>query len=698
MKKVLLIVMMLVLTLTLIACGNTGTEAPESSDNVQSSNTESTGSDTSATPSSTNGDPEDNLPEGERVTGDDFVAVKNDATWTASPVTGDYAYFTTGVNISSSVARDYAGYTRRYFDAEGNSIKESAVRKMGICGASVKKDDTAKTVDVTVHESEVKVQADYKYVRAKAGAYLMFKFTTNVPGSYAVTVSSQEGTSNRAEYLQTGISVTGKDGTYTGIAKCTVPYRSGKTYYINICSNIGNNSPYETASNVVGTNYPVYVSIPVEITPAKYDSQYSLMFQGDWELVKDKEYLPNLIDLFYNTYPRLYARFGTGTEPKQITFVADKTYDGVAYCQGTRVVVATDYANSRPDDLGFFSHEITHSVQQYSRLNYGGDAWWTENMANYGGFRYFHWGYSTKFVQIYSMSDTSLQDWGYQAYGNNKVFFAYMDARYPTTIDENGKKKLGLIDSINKLIKTATTDLNDNPRTVGSPFNNVVKEITGYETMEALRLHYVEELKKGTWAFVGFRDYTDNFLTENIPGVPNPKYPMLEPVTKGDKTNELLSAPVTEGTNLALNAKVLEYSGQTRAAESIEKAFDGSLSTKWAARKNTDDHKYELGGYQHGFIIDLGEVKTFNTYTMIHAGIKENSTYNAKSWEILVSVDGENWVSVDYQPDVAKDASTQVSVNIGEQSARYVQLRYYACDRNNVGTARLYEFMLFNQQ
>ena len=165
------------------------------------------------------------------------------------------------------------------------------------------------------------------------------------------------------------------------------------------------------------------------VSPSKYD----ILFTGDWKDVTVDGYLEELTKLFYNSYPRLYQRWGNGTEPTTITFKADNNYDGVAYCQGTTVCVSTAYANSHPTDIGFFSHEITHSVQQYSgKLNYGDDvAWWTENMANYGGFRYFHWS-NPKYVQIYEATDTSLQDWGYQQYGNNKWFFAYMDSKYPT--------------------------------------------------------------------------------------------------------------------------------------------------------------------------------------------------------------------------------------------------------------------------
>ena len=79
-------------------------------------------------------------------------------------------------------------------------------------------------------------------------------------------------------------------------------------------------------------------------------------------------------------------------------------------------------------------------------------------MANYGGFRYFHWS-NPKYVQIYEATDTSLQDWGYQQYRNNKWFFAYMDSKYPTRKNADGTLKLGLIDSINKLIITTVVAL-----------------------------------------------------------------------------------------------------------------------------------------------------------------------------------------------------------------------------------------------
>ena len=282
-------------------------------------------------------------------------------------------------------------------------------------------------------------------------------------------------------------------------------------------------------------------------------------------------------------------------------------------------------------------------------------------------------------------------DWTYEYTSN---FHTEEDLRI-TTENADGTLKYGLIDSINRMIKDSTVMLDDDPKQVGSPFNNKVKEVTGYETVEAIRLKYVEDLNNGVWEFVGFRDYVDNFLTEDIEGVPNPTYPMREDVPKGDKTNTALATPVTEGTNLAKGATVIDFSGQTSDQYGIDKAFDGDLTTKWMVKKGASgDQKYELGGYQHSVTIDLGAEKTFNTYTLVNAGVKENKIFNTKEWEVLISSDGKTWTSVDYQKDMNVDT---VSFNVGEQTARYVMLRVYAADNNNIGTIRLYDFMLFDQ-
>ena len=419
------------------------------------------------------------------------------------------------------------------------------------------------------------------------------------------------------------------------------------------------------------------------------ENEYDAIFTGDWDQVTATNYKKNLKDLFYQVYPRQYTRWGTGSEPKRMFIVADKSYDGVAYTMGNSIVISVDWMNSNPVGIGYFSHELTHAVQQYGNVTSSGPAWWVENMANYGGFRYYHWATEDN-VQVYKASDTSLQDWGYQAYGNNKWFFAYMDAKYPTTKSSDGTVKLGLIDSINNMLKTNKgTKYDDNPKDTSTPWSKLVYQITGYNCIESLRLKYVEELKNGTWAFTGFRDYQDNWITEGIAGVDNPTYPMIGSKTHGSKTAAKLNTAVTSGTNLCSGASILHTSGQTNVSEAAEKLIDGNLDTKWCSRSSSET---TFNGVMHSVKIDLGRKKTFNTYTIYNTQSKENFA-NASEWEILVSEDGKKWTSVDYQNNNNNSVS---SYNIGTQTARYVQIKIFN-PGDSAGTIRLYEFQLYNR-
>lgn len=424
------------------------------------------------------------------------------------------------------------------------------------------------------------------------------------------------------------------------------------------------------------------------------DSEYKALFVGDWDAVTASGYQQALHDAFYEVYPRQYTRWGIGTEPKKIFVTADKGYDGVAYTAGSSIVISVEWMNNNPTGIGYFTHELTHAAQQYGNITSSGPAWWVENMANYGGFRYFHWA-SPETAQVYYASDTSLQDWGYEAYGNNKWFFAYMDSRYPTTKDANGNVTYGLIDALNHLLKdNKGTTYDDNPYDTTTPWNQTVKRITGYDCIESLRLHYVDELNNGTWNFTGFKDYADNWITEDIPGVPNIDYPEYKGKIHGNTTHSKLSSAITSGTNLMSGASVISTSGQTKASEAASMFIDGDLSTKWCATSGSvDNAEYSLEGAQHFIKIDLGSTKTFNTYTLYNTTSKEGYG-NTTEWEILISNDGENWTSLDYQSGKNDSIS---SYDVGSQSARYIVFKVFNADNGGVGTVRLYELQLYNR-
>lgn len=570
-----------------------------------------------------------------------------------------------------------------YRKTDGNTVKG-----LKCVGAKFKVDTKSGFLLVYYQQVDFKMQSDYSSVEGGTGSFMRISFHTTIPMTMKVNISSTKGDTGDGEIRHNNIvPAKAADGSFVGWAKMTIPYvEKPGDYYINFVDNDGKQC---------------YQSIPIKITEQadERNPDFHLQYSGDWDAITAEGYWDSLTNLFYNTYPRLYQRWANGTEPKIITFVADPTYDGVAYAMGQMVVVSADYANANPSDIGFFSHEITHSVQQFN-FWYGEGAWFTENMANYGGFRYHHWS-DGKYVQLYQdANQNDLYNWNWGAYGDgSKWFFAYLDYKWPTTLDENGEKVRGLLDTLvyeikNGRLNGANSNKDDDAKNVNNMFNKIVKEVTGFDCMEDIRKQYEQEFRSGEWDFVGFGNYVDNFLTEDVPYVNNPNYPMVTEKYTGDKTASLLETPVTEGENLMAGATVPKKSGQMNASEGADKLIDGDLTTKWCSTSGSaKDKTYSLDGTRQWIMFDLGETKTFNTYTIYNTKTKEAGFPNMTEWTLAISDDGVNWTIVDYQVDCNENIA---SFNIGTQSARYLLLRGYTVD-NNIGTVRLYEFQLYNQ-
>ena len=403
-----------------------------------------------------------------------------------------------------------------------------------------------------------------------------------------------------------------------------------------------------------------------------------------------------------------------GDEPLVLEVVADENSKEIAYNAGTRVVVQVGYANSSPADVGLFAHEFTHAIQAGYAIEYG-NGWFTEAMADYGRFRFFHWGYSVNYVKDYSMSSNDIRDFRrdksdptsqWYGYAQHNVFMAYLDWKWPTT-DKNGDGKItpdehGLIDHIvyeaKKRQKNGEGNVSDYPYTEGSVFNNWVKDIAAktdpsLTTMEKVRLYFIKELDEGTFVFNGFRDYQDNFLIENVYDIPNLIYPMKEKRVPTATSNPVLAIAMTTGTNLCSGAKIYSLTTEGSAKYLSTNLIDGNVETRYQASINKG--LYNLCGLQNEIVIDLGEAKTFDTYTLVGAGDQQQKSFNMKAWEILVSNDGSTFTAVDYQKD---NTATTVSVTFAPQTARYVKISLYQADQNGGGTARLYEFMLFDSK
>ena len=581
-------------------------------------------------------------------------------------------------------SNDIVYYRVNYEDQEEPFKKSNrnSTNQTKALGAKIVENKKLGKLMVYYQPIDLRMSVDYSEVTGGTGSFLRISFHTNLPATYKVNISkSKSDTGDGIIVHKNVVPAKSADGSYVGWGKMTIPYNAEGQYYINF---------------VCGTRCLGYVPITINKVADPRNPEFHLQYTGDWDSITAEGYWDSLTDLFYNTYPRLYTRWSKGGEPKTITFTADPTYDGVAYAMGTQVVVSSDYANANPSDIGFFSHEITHSVQQFN-FSYGDGHWFTENMANFGGFRYHHWA-NSKYIQLYQdANQNDLYNWNWGAYGDgSKWFFTYLDYNWPTTLDENGNKVRGLIDTLVYEIKGGKLmGGTDNPTDVNTPFNKIVKQITGYDCIEDVRKKYEADFKSGAWEFNGFGDYVDNFLTEDIPYVQNPDYPMIREKNPGDKTAPKLETPVTEGENLALGSTVYKISGSIKAAEDGSKLVDGNLSTKWCSNGgSTKDRTYGLDGARQWIVLDLGAEKTFDTYTIYNTKTKE-SYNNMMEWEILISNDATNWTSVDYPPNCNEKL---VSFNIGEQTARYILIKAYNVDGSSSGTIRLYEFQLYNQQ
>lgn len=601
---------------------------------------------------------------------------------------------------------------------------------------------------------ETRTAVQVTSVEAASGTYLMLEYVSNLPVSYKASISNHKNATGTNESLEFKAEKVTENGLtyYKGNVKITVPYVEEGDYYISVYESVN-------TRNIVA-------NIPLKITKGTYsDAEYHLLFAGDWDKVTASGYGEQLIDLFYNTYARLIARWDSaGKATRTVTFIADPTYDGVAYSLGTTVVVSTDYASANPNDIGFFSHEITHQVQQY----WFSSDFWTENMANYGGHRYFHWANANgKYVQYYEPTDLGILNWtrktddgrfSYEPYGDgSKWFGSFMDWMYPTSQNADGTLNLGLFDTINYKIQHREITNDYGPEDPTSQISKIVQDVTNgeFQTYEELRLFYVLQLityaknegkisgeglddpnseisklvaqatiRKGMadgmayttysalydhfkdqmsnyvkrfgsegWSFIGFADYTDNFLTEDLPFTENPNYPMLRKVERGTVTAPVLETPVTEGDNLLTGATIVRDSG-IEGTSTASKLIDGKVNTLWSGKKSTlGDSNCLLNGTAGYIVLDLGEAKTFNTYTLYHATSKNPAGTNTTDWELLVSDDGVNWTSVDTQSGMGQNSIE--SFTFESTTARYVMLRIYPL-ASGVPNFSFYEMLLLN--
>lgn len=115
--------------------------------------------------------------------------------------------------------------------------------------------------------------------------------------------------------------------------------------------------------------------------------------------------------------------------------------------------------------------------------------------------------------------------------------------------------------------------------------------------------------------------------------------------------------------NLAENKTATASSNASTANSSI----DGNTGTRWEV-SNTEGMDNVSDADKYWFAVDLGEKTEFNTIQILW----ENN--NVKTFDILVSDDGNEWTKVYNSPEGVENAGTK-NYSIGDQNARYVKIK-----------------------
>ncbi len=137
------------------------------------------------------------------------------------------------------------------------------------------------------------------------------------------------------------------------------------------------------------------------------------------------------------------------------------------------------------------------------------------------------------------------------------------------------------------------------------------------------------------------------------------------------------------GPDLALGKA---YAGSTAcaASESPDKAFDGSLNTKWCSTVTAPS-----------LSVDLGSAQTVASFVLGHSALGgESSAWNTAAYTISTSTDNTTWTQV---VSVSGNKASRTYHPIAPRSARYVRINVSSPAGDGNTAARIYEFGVYGQ-
>ncbi|NOW96985.1 basic secretory family protein [Mucilaginibacter sp. SG564] len=132
----------------------------------------------------------------------------------------------------------------------------------------------------------------------------------------------------------------------------------------------------KTANKITATVTPIGTVI--------YTSAgYKLTFTNKEATFDDQE-RQNFVNTFFTVYPQMANRFNTSAT-KNVTFIVDPAYNGVAATSNDITTFSPAWFKSNPADYDVVTHEVMHIVQAYPG---GVPGWLTEGLADYSRYKF----------------------------------------------------------------------------------------------------------------------------------------------------------------------------------------------------------------------------------------------------------------------------------------------------------------------
>jgi hypothetical protein len=121
-----------------------------------------------------------------------------------------------------------------------------------------------------------------------------------------------------------------------------------------------------------------------QTTTVYHKKEYKLTFIN-YDATLDTAEQQRMVKTFYTVYPELAKAYNKKTA-RDVTFVIDTAYKGVAETDNGKVTISSRWMHLHPEDIDVITHEVMHIVQDYGESS--GPGWLTEGIADYVRYKY----------------------------------------------------------------------------------------------------------------------------------------------------------------------------------------------------------------------------------------------------------------------------------------------------------------------